>query len=517
MTGPATPSLGPREPAWQLVEVAQGVAQAAGAGRSRPSSVQNSPSIPLLQSPYTKPAESKTDAEEQWTLDEGGASEGYASGYAAGYAHGWHREWRRPRRRQWSDQEVTGEWHSEAEQGLNQHIVAEDGFHPWNFVGEWRDNIGHRVLVSAVEPRGHRRGGPKLSFLAILQKPGIPDKRFTIAKDSWKPEWTCGNGVLVKEKSDRESLTWCAADGRMSTWTRPPPEGCVYFDAPPRSREEELAMQEAEAWMMQQQYYLVPEMEGDTKEQDPIIESAEEEALLAEATATRSLNPSAPEFVPIPPTPAMSSAPSPAWGPAAAPRRTSQCRASPQVAPMASPVMKIRSWGRTPTPSPLFGPLVSPHMGYAVGMLPTALEPLEAEDEHTRLHLSEESPDVRIDGSSLEWCLPDDWGKLSRFPKDFCITSPMFGIKSASNMQLAFYPNGSRASEQSHCTVALTRGPDSAGIKFEFTVNGRGIGPKVCLGRRYLGDYPKPFDDSEGNKSMKVVVSMQVLEVLRAP
>merc|ERR1712157_710810 len=102
---------------------------------------------------------------------------------------------------------------------------------------------------------------------------------------------------------------------------------------------------------------------------------------------------------------------------------------------------------------------------------------------------------------------------LLRFPKDFCISSPMFGVRRAASMQLAFYPNGSRTAEVDHCTVALTRGPDSAGIKFEFLVNGRGIGPKVCLGRRYLGDYLKPFDNSEESKQQKVVIIMQVLEV----
>jgi len=90
----------------------------------------------------------------------------------------------------------------------------------------------------------------------------------------------------------------------------------------------------------------------------------------------------------------------------------------------------------------------------------------------------------------------------------------MFGVRQAANMQLAFYPNGSRTAEDGHCTVSLTRGPDSAGIKFEFLVNGRGIGPKVCLGRRYIGDYPLPFDASEEHKSKNVVVCMQLLEIL---
>lgn len=128
--------------------------------------------------------------------------------------------------------------------------------------------------------------------------------------------------------------------------------------------------------------------------------------------------------------------------------------------------------------------------------------------------MSQDSPDFKVVGNSLEWTLPDSWGKLSKYPKDFCITSPMFGVDRAASMQLAFYPGGSRTAEGGHCTVALTRGPDSAGIKFEILVNDKGIGPKVCLGRRYMGDYARPFDESEANTTQKVVVAMQVHNIL---
>jgi hypothetical protein len=84
-------------------------------------------------------------------------------------------------------------------------------------------------------------------------------------------------------------------------------------------------------------------------------------------------------------------------------------------------------------------------------------------------------------------------------------------------MQLAFYPGGSRTAEAGQCTVALTRSPESAGIKFEFSVNGRSIGRKVCLGRRYQGDYPRPFSDSEETNLCKVVVCMHIMEVLGPP
>lgn len=122
------------------------------------------------------------------------------------------------------------------------------------------------------------------------------------------------------------------------------------------------------------------------------------------------------------------------------------------------------SWGRTPTPSPKLGPVPSPKLGALLGSLavpkaaPAPRPPIEVQ-------LVGESPDITVGGPRLEWCLPDNWGKLNKYPKDFCVTSPMFGVRCAANMQLAFYPNGSRTAEVGHCTVALTRGPDSAGIK----------------------------------------------------
>lgn len=324
---------------------------------------------------------------------------------------------------------------------------------------------------------------PRLAFVAVMQKPEAPDKHFTISLDrSEPPKWRCGNGFLVQEESDAEALTWEAEDGRCSKWTRPVPEGTVYFDPPPHFHA-----------------FMDPSMQVEA------TDSAGYGGFVM--CMPGMLNPDAPEFVPFVPTPAAS--------PALVPRPTpiSRHRASPTLTPLPSPHIRPNKWGRTPTPSPMFGPLAAPMVG--VHLLPS-LGPAELAPPAPviELQLSEESPDVITCGAKMEWSVPDSWGKLSRFPKDFCITSPMFGVHKAANMQLAFYPNGSRVAEPGHCTVALTRGPDSAGIKFEFLVNGRGIGPKVCLGRRYLGDYPKPFDDSEENKAQKVVVCMQVLEML---
>ncbi|CAE7834716.1 unnamed protein product [Symbiodinium sp. CCMP2592] len=114
-----------------------------------------------------------------------------------------------------------------------------EGFDPQYFLGEWLDNLGHRIVVTPasqkfVGRRGRRQNGrqPQMAFTASLQKMGLPDKRFTISLDRWQ-QWRCGNGSLVEEDSNMESLTWAAEDGRVSNWERPVPDGPVYFDAPP--------------------------------------------------------------------------------------------------------------------------------------------------------------------------------------------------------------------------------------------------------------------------------------------
>lgn len=485
MTAPSTPSMGPQGiPArrggsisggpWQLVEVS-------GRGTA---SQQGTPLITAQRSPQLQPATSSGPAElEEWNIDDQVPSD----------------------QREPAESIPTGRGRNQQSWGAEEPDGADgDTFDPQYFIGDWTDNLGHRVLVAPSEASGRQRGrrrnkgggkGGQLVFLAVMQKFMMPEKRFNVNKDRVKKEWTCGNGVLVREDSSSETIVWKSADGKVSTWTRTPPEGPVYFDAPPAP-----AMGEATHPPWFQHHGMQPDpngpvyyntqswtQQGEWTAQQPNgsgkqlqgYEAAAGEASPLEGggtagqdVAASQWNTSAPEFVPGGLQAVVSSAPpTPKQQPASAPR------------------------------TPLQQPLVPPG-------------PSGAQALACKLMLGEESPDVQISGSHLEWVLPDDWGKLNRFPKDFCLTSPMFGVRQAANMQLVFYPNGSRTAEASRCTVALTRGPDSAGIKFEFSVNGRGSGPKVCLGRRYLGDYPKPFDDSEDNKSQKVKVCMQVLEVL---
>jgi len=465
--------------------------------------------------------------------------------------------------------------------------LAEGEWDPRQFVGDWSDNLGHRIMVSPAEQRGggggRRRGKgrnasaapPRLAFLAVMQKLGVPEKRFTINKaltiakdgqrdqDKWGENWTCGNGSLSQDDSHSEVIVWQTEDGRKSSWQRIPPEGAVFFDPPPQSNWEEFAHEVG--WEQQPVYYMVPaageNSEGAGENSEAISKepgaaqwqqwTGGEGEWTAEAWAQAAAaqiggesgegvnvqnnenkgeiggwNPNAREFVP---SRGSAEAAAETGGAPSAAVVSVLPTGTPKLVPMGTPklvpVDARRPWGRTPTPSPMLGPMPSPSLrpiqmprpaqgSRSPAQGPMASPAMPPAPPTITVSLSEESPDCKVDGAWLEWSLPDPWSKLSKFPKDFCITSPMFGVRSAANMQLAFYPNGSRTAEAGLCTVSLTRGPDSAGIKFEFLVNGRGIGPKVCLGRRYLGDYPKPFGDSEESNDQKVVVRMQVLKVL---
>lgn len=457
-------------------------------------------------------------------------------------------------------------------------------FMSMQFVGDWMDSLGHRIMVLPSGVRGGKeannrkrgkgggRGAGKgkgegegegvsaggFGFLAKMQKPGMPEKCFTIANDRGDgKEWTCGNGALVKEESSTEVLVWLTKDGRKSQWTRAPPLGAVYFDPLPGlapmyfdstvigSHVGSGAPQPAQ-WNTSEEPTPEVAFTAGKSQSDAKSTKAEQEvnnASVTEAAAGGATwwNSSAPEFMPpsmlVALAEASRAAPEPACaateaaGAAAAAsaqssssRRTPEMRAtakaSPTMRPLLMPVggspwtVPKWGWGRTPSHSPQLGPAATPALDWSqvAGAAPVQ----ELARTPIAVLLLMESPDIVVSGPRLEWCLPDAWGKLRDFPRDFCVTSPMFGVQQAGNMQLAFYPNGSRTAELDHCTVVLTRGPDSAGIKFEFLVNGRGIGPKVCLGRRYLGDYPLPFDKTDENAPKHVVVTMKVLDILGA-
>jgi len=507
MTAPSTPSLTAQSPLlgpqgsvarkrvgsvsggpWQLVEVGS-------AKEAKSISQANTPLLKAQRSPLLQAAAAPTNIEEP-IIDEKKEEPGEAQAFFLA-EHSEAQE--EPSQKGKGKGQGKGKQEAREEQWVeDEEDMDPNAFHAKYLCGDWTDNLGHRVLVTPTEPaggKGNRRnrrnkgegkgkGGQQMRFLVCMQKFGMPEKRFNINRDKQGQGWTCGNGALDLDESGPETIVWKTTDGRVNKWERTPPEGVVYFDPPPP-----VAGME-DAWMAahgvgpayfgmpgymgegppQGQWHdlnLPPDNEEQSQVQQPGGDGGEpavgEVGAQDAASVALQWNVAAPAFVmPTPQVVAVAPAP-----------------ATPSMKPMAPP-------------------------GPVGGVQSIACQ----------LKLSEESPDVTISGNRLEWALPDDWGKLSRFPKDFCLTSPMFGVPQASNMQLVFYPNGSRTAEAGRCTVSITRGPDSAGIKFEFSVNGRGSGPKVCLGRRYLGDYPKPHDDTEETKTKKVVVCMQVLEVL---
>lgn len=476
---------------WQLVEVS--------ASKVAPTRSQHgSPVLPLLRSPLTKPAAGParwSDAEDLQLLEpEDRARTASPLPHEATSAASNDGAWPR---------------------GPGSAAGGNDDLDPQYFVGDWIDNLGHGIVVSAARRRG---GGPGGRFLAVLQKPGVPDKCFTISKDRGRTEWTCGNGRLVRDESGPQELVWRAEDGRTSSWWRAeagqwqagsdnngPAAQHLYYVLPD-------AAGELPHHLLEWKEFRLPMDDDDEVQQKASDRPGGNSEAPSQVVASR-LNPSAAEFVPSsltqprPASPLVSKS-SPSSKPTVWP--AARHRASPELRAAASPVLQPR-WGRTPTPSPTLRPAAWPPLVPPLVPPSTALAaPLP------QVHLCEEAVDITVAGNRLEWCLPHVWGDLDHRPKDFSVTSPTFGVRHATGMQLAFYPNGHRVAEDDHCTVALIREPNCAGIKFEILVNGRGIGPKVCLGRKYLGDYPKPFDSSQESKQSTVVVYMQVLEILGA-
>mmetsp|Transcript_106535 Transcript_106535/g.206326 ORF Transcript_106535/g.206326 Transcript_106535/m.206326 type:complete len:604 (+) Transcript_106535:116-1927(+) len=560
---------------WELVEVSS----------SRGASVPASPSIPLLQTPGRQQQVS--------------ARRNSARGV-------------RTRGEPWEEGEAVY-WDRVSVDGGKNPQEEENGFEPAFFVGEWQDNLGHRITVvpagggrsensgSSGSRGGRGRRGVasnRLAFLATLSKAGVPDKRFNVSRDRGRVDWTCGNGVLEKN-STIDKLNWRSSDGRISSWSRVPPEGPVYFDAPPPMQEVPPPPQgtiyfdpppegsqaaqvyeppptgpvyfdpppgqslqfdqpgtprDAGGSALNQQwlqlppgnapasgpFYFLVQQPVDWNESSQVVqegqESQESQVNVQEPAANvagtnATWNTEAPEFVPTWNTEAPAAAAAPqasaeatpetlaaptlsltpaSPGPSPKPVPQQRIRPSPKLNPARTPILRA-SWGRTPTPSPKMGPLLPPP---AQGFVPPALAPAP---QPIVVQLSEESEELRASGGRLEWSVPETWGSLCKYPKDKCATSPSFSIRRAPNMQLAFYPGGSRTAEAGQCTVALTRSPESAGIKFEFSVNGRSIGRKVCLGRRYQGDYPRPFSDSEETNLSRVTVCMHIMEVLGPP
>lgn len=340
-------------------------------------------------------------------------------------------------------------------------------FDPSNFVGDWTDSLGHRISVHPADRGGRRRSRGKFQFSAFLSRDDDPGtKRFGITYDQRIQEWMCGNGVLVPEDSGTQEIYWKTADGRISKWERVPPSGPVYFDPPP--------LYAIGDFFSQTGMMLPPYGGGGATHYDPptfVVPAGMQDVNgVVDANGATVVNGGANSTEDVD---------------EAKPRMLSA--AAPEFV---MPVMDVPSGMQFEMPA----------------------EPAVPDNQIPRLE--EETDDMRVIGTKIEWILPDAWGKLNRFPKDFCITSPMFGVAKASNMQLVFYPNGNKAADKESCTVGVTQAAGSQGIKFEFSVNSRRSGPKVCLGKKYHGDLRKPFAETEETKLEQVIVAFHIIEII---
>jgi len=386
-------------------------------------------------------------------------------------------------------------------------------FRPSNFVGDWADNLGHRIVVTPSNPRRRGKGAGKgvgknsVGFLAAMNKAGSSEKCFTIANDGTSEgRWTCGNGTLVLEESDAETLTWLTKDGRKSKWVRAPPMGPVYFDPLPGLKQQGKGFG-AKGAGKATQGPKVGKSAGapiwDATSDPTPAEASNAGKGVAKAAKSGDASAAAAFFT------SKLSAASPVFRPSGLPSGWGV--SSRSLVPVEAPggysmAGRKWSWGDTPpTTSPQLGPTASPGA-------PTQNQG-EAKSEIMVKTLSK-SRDITISGNRIEWQLPESWGTLRQYGNNLCLTSPLFGTPEAANMQLSFYPNGTRTTEPGQCTIMLNRGPDGAGIKFEVLLNGKGIGPKVCIGRRYLGDYPMPFPEGPEHEEKNVLISMQVLDIL---
>lgn len=115
-----------------------------------------------------------------------------------------------------------------------------------------------------------------------------------------------------------------------------------------------------------------------------------------------------------------------------------------------------------------------------------------------------------IENSELMWSLSEKPETLKKMPKDFGVNSPVFSVADVENMQLLFLPNGRTNSESDDvCAINLLTGTlkTGTGIKFELTLNGISTGPKVCLGKRFTTELPKP----QGNNDIQI--GFRVLDI----
>lgn len=114
-----------------------------------------------------------------------------------------------------------------------------------------------------------------------------------------------------------------------------------------------------------------------------------------------------------------------------------------------------------------------------------------------------------IENAELRWTLSEKPETLKKMPKDFGVNSPVFSVAEVENMQLLFLPNGRTNSESEDvCAINLLTGSlkTGTGIKFELFLNGISTGPKVCLGKRFTTELPKP-------QGIDIQIGFRVLDI----
>jgi len=169
---------------------------------------------------------------------------------------------------------------------------------------------------------------------------------------------------------------------------------------------------------------------------------------------------------------------------------------------------RISEWTRLPPIGPVFfdpPPFLLEQAGMVIAkpgpekILPKLVETSE------QCHVDEET-------GHLIWRLPDEWKRLKKFPENYCVTSPSFEAANAKAMQIVFYPTGQDASgPRKVSTVSLNREGAGAGlrtVKFEFYLNGKSLGPKVCAGHGIDVNVERPTDETN-----EVVISLSLLHI----
>lgn len=386
-------------------------------------------------------------------------------------------------------QSARSDWREDSAR-LASSPVEEDGFDPRVFLGTWEDNLSHTITVTECSQR--RRG--RYAFSAKFQRDGASDKSFTI---SWVRgnggDWTCGNGRLVRSECSDNELVWRSEDGRESDWVRLS-MGDVLEDSQP------IITDSHDDW---------PTLGGTSVKapasyrapRAPIVSRSPSDPAV-KASVGSTLSAAAPEFTPLGSSLAKAQAVQNTKAAYITPRAPG-VGSTPRPPPLES--FDIATPCGTPAVRPMPSPLPGPRSPGPRSPCPLSCPSLEIE-------MLQDSPDVCVlPGGRLEWVLPDVWKNLGTLPQNFCISSPLFGVERAPSLQLVFYPCGGRTAEQGQCTVALLRGPDCAGLKFELTLNGRGTGPKACVSQRYLGDFPQPCDAVDSS-SQKVIIGFRALD-----